>query len=151
VSKVIPILPGTGPDRSNDAMLVMLRVSDLRALIRSELSATDTGPEPDRLVDIGEAAKLLSVSEDYLYHNLKRLPSCASSGRGSCGSASTGYKSGWRRRLDMETAGQEAVGHDAAGAWEALGVHWNSGRNGHQIRRGDRQREEGVAVLGVAA
>jgi excisionase family DNA binding protein len=61
-------------NQGDDVMLVTLRVSELKALLRSELSATETRLGPDRLVDIDEAAKLLSVSEDYLYHNLKRLP-----------------------------------------------------------------------------
>jgi excisionase family DNA binding protein len=69
MSKVVSI----SPDRTaDDELLVTLRVADLRALIRSELSETRLAP--DRLVDIDEAAKLLSVSEDYLYHNLRRLP-----------------------------------------------------------------------------
>jgi predicted DNA-binding transcriptional regulator AlpA len=60
---------------TDDPMLVMLRLSDLRALIKSELAAgIDARMGPDRLIDIAEAAKILSISEDYLYHNRKTLP-----------------------------------------------------------------------------
>ena len=57
-------------------MLVICVVSDLRALIRAELAAgIDARLGPDRLIEIAEAAQILSVSEDYIYHNQDRCRS----------------------------------------------------------------------------
>lgn len=57
-------------------MIVTLTITELRQIIRDELRAEINGGAhgDDRLVDINEAAKLLSVSKDWLYHNKKRLP-----------------------------------------------------------------------------
>jgi predicted DNA-binding transcriptional regulator AlpA len=69
------IIPIKKRELDDDAMLVTLRVSDMRALIRAEQSAgIDVRMGPDRLIDITEAAHLLAISEDYIYHNLKTLP-----------------------------------------------------------------------------
>ena len=49
----------------------------IREVVREEIKAAATngnGHKEDRLLDIEEAAKLLSVSQDYLYHNRKKLP-----------------------------------------------------------------------------
>lgn len=54
-------------------------LGDMRAMIRDEFQ-TKTG-EADRLVAIEEAAKILSLSVDYLYHNRKRLPFAVKIGR----------------------------------------------------------------------
>lgn len=47
----------------------------LRRIIREEIGSlkTDVNAE-DRLLEAEEAAKLLSVSEDWLYRHAKRLP-----------------------------------------------------------------------------
>jgi hypothetical protein len=50
-----------------------MTVRELRAVIRAELASRPTGG-PDQWVAIEEAAKFLSVSEDFLYHNLKSFP-----------------------------------------------------------------------------
>jgi len=50
-------------------------VGQLRELVKQELQAAGhNGRGEDRLLDAGEAAKLLSVSEGWLYHNAKNLP-----------------------------------------------------------------------------
>ncbi len=52
-----------------------LLVEQIRAVVREELkAATIAGSKNDRLLDPEEAAKLLSVSEDWLYHQAKKLP-----------------------------------------------------------------------------
>src|SRR5215831_16189756 len=49
-----------------------------RQIVREEIQANANGAtgtaKGDRLLDPEEAAKLLSVSEDWLYHNAKRFP-----------------------------------------------------------------------------
>jgi excisionase family DNA binding protein len=52
-----------------------LLIEQIRAVVREEIRSAHNGRlAEDRLLDIDEAAKLLSVSEDWLYHNLKKLP-----------------------------------------------------------------------------
>jgi predicted DNA-binding transcriptional regulator AlpA len=55
-----------------DAML-----DAFRQIVREEIKAAANGAvskSSDRLLDPEEAAKLLSVSEDWLYHQAKKLP-----------------------------------------------------------------------------
>ena len=50
-------------------------LEQFRAIVREEIKAAGNGNgKADRLLDPAEAAKLLSVSEDWLYHQAKRLP-----------------------------------------------------------------------------
>jgi excisionase family DNA binding protein len=54
-----------------------LLIEQIRVVVREEIRAANNGNSAvkgDRLLDPEEAAKLLSVSPDYLYHNAKRLP-----------------------------------------------------------------------------
>lgn len=52
-----------------------LLLDQFRAIVREEIKAASNGNgKADRLLDPAEAAKLLSVSEDWLYHQAKRLP-----------------------------------------------------------------------------
>jgi excisionase family DNA binding protein len=51
------------------------------ALARLTSPARSLSSEPDRLISIAEAATRLSVSEDYLYRNSKRLPFTRRMGR----------------------------------------------------------------------
>ena len=52
-----------------------LLVEQIRAVVREEIKAgTIAGSKNDRLLDPAEAAKVLSVSEDWLYHQAKKLP-----------------------------------------------------------------------------
>ena len=52
-----------------------LLLDQIRTVVREEIkSANSVGAKNDRLLDPEEAAKLLSVSEDWLHHNAKRLP-----------------------------------------------------------------------------
>jgi predicted DNA-binding transcriptional regulator AlpA len=48
----------------------------IREIVREEIKAASNGTavKGDRLLDPEEAAKLLSVSEDWLYHHAKKLP-----------------------------------------------------------------------------
>jgi predicted DNA-binding transcriptional regulator AlpA len=56
-------------------LVVTLTVEQLQALVREQVQAVlgDRGPK-ERLLDAKEAARLLSVSEDWLYLHAKRLP-----------------------------------------------------------------------------
>jgi excisionase family DNA binding protein len=48
---------------------------EIRKIIREEIRAANNGAaKGDRLLEPEEAAKLLSVSPDYLYHHARRLP-----------------------------------------------------------------------------
>jgi predicted DNA-binding transcriptional regulator AlpA len=53
-----------------------LLLDQIRDVVREEIKAASNGTavKGDRLLDPEEAAKLLSVSEDWLYHNAKKLP-----------------------------------------------------------------------------
>lgn len=52
-----------------------LLIDQIRAVVREEIKAVNAaGAKTDRLLDPAEAAKLLSVSEDWLYHQAKKLP-----------------------------------------------------------------------------
>jgi predicted DNA-binding transcriptional regulator AlpA len=62
--------------KTPDSMIVTLTVGELREIVRQELRGELGGRyhSEDRLVDINEAAKMLSAKKDWLYHNRKRLP-----------------------------------------------------------------------------
>lgn len=53
-----------------------LLLEQIRAVVREEIGAANGNGRQleERMLDVHEAAKLLSVSEDWLYHNLKTLP-----------------------------------------------------------------------------
>jgi predicted DNA-binding transcriptional regulator AlpA len=53
-----------------------LLLDQIRDVVRQEIKAASNGmaAKGDRLLDPEGAAKLLSVSEDWLYHNAKKLP-----------------------------------------------------------------------------
>jgi excisionase family DNA binding protein len=60
-----------------------LLLDQIRAVVREEIAANlnGTATKGDRLLDPAEAAKLLSVSEDWLYHNAGKLPFTRKLGR----------------------------------------------------------------------
>jgi predicted DNA-binding transcriptional regulator AlpA len=69
------------PD-DDSRLIVTLTVGELRTLIRTEVTkAFANRSSEDRLVDIEEAAKMLCVSTDWLYHERKRLPFAKKIGR----------------------------------------------------------------------
>ena len=49
-------------------------VEQIRVVVREEIKASNANGKTDRLLDPVEAAKLLSVSEDWLYHQARKLP-----------------------------------------------------------------------------
>jgi len=58
------------------ALLWQALLDAIRQAVREEIQTVErngNGHE-DRLLDAGEAAKVLSVSEDWLYRNAKKLP-----------------------------------------------------------------------------
>ena len=66
--------PTPKTDASDSTLLVTMTRGDLRELVRDEIQAAKNAQQDDdRLLDAAEAAKMLSVSEDWLYRN-KKLP-----------------------------------------------------------------------------
>ena len=52
-----------------------MTVGQLRELIRDEVQAARTSQDQgDRLLDVKETAKMVSMSEDWLYRQAKKLP-----------------------------------------------------------------------------
>ncbi len=66
-------VPNNTPSQDS-ALAVTLTVGELRALIREEVQAANQNGHQDRLLDAGEASKILSVSPDWLYRHGSRLP-----------------------------------------------------------------------------
>ena len=61
------------PDPST--LIVTLTTGQVRELIREEINrALNHSVQDERLIDAEEAAKLLSLSPDWLYRNSKKLP-----------------------------------------------------------------------------
>jgi predicted DNA-binding transcriptional regulator AlpA len=62
-------------DAVDSTLLVTMTVGQLRDLIRAEIQAARNGQQQaDRLLDVKEAAEMLSMSEDSLYRRAKKLP-----------------------------------------------------------------------------
>jgi hypothetical protein len=69
MSKVIPILPETVPEKNGDQMIVTLRVADLKAIVRAEVQAALSAQQPPihRIVyPLKEAAEMISVPPTWL-------------------------------------------------------------------------------------
>jgi predicted DNA-binding transcriptional regulator AlpA len=67
-----PTPKSNAPDST---MLVTMTKGELRELVRGEIQAARSAqPDDDRLLDAADAAKVLSVSEDWLYRQAKKLP-----------------------------------------------------------------------------
>jgi len=60
--------------RMESPLLVQLTVDDFRQIVRDAVKSATKATAEDRLVDAEEAARILSVTEDWLYHHAKRLP-----------------------------------------------------------------------------
>jgi len=72
MSKVTSIRPEHSP---TPKLLVTMTDQELREIIREEIQATGrNGAEADEWVDIETAAKLMSVSAEWIYHHRKTLP-----------------------------------------------------------------------------
>lgn len=54
--------------------LFQLTEAELREIVRQELKSGATPAVEERLLDVKEAARLLSCEPDWLYHNRKTLP-----------------------------------------------------------------------------
>src|SRR5262245_53903540 len=67
--------PTSTPKAPDSTMLVTITLGQLRELIRDELKAAETAhSEADLMLDAKEASLMLSMSEDWLYRNAKKLP-----------------------------------------------------------------------------
>ena len=63
------------PTAPDSTLLVTMTRGHLRELIREEIEAArTTQQEADQMLDAKEAALMLSMSEDWLYRNAKKLP-----------------------------------------------------------------------------
>ena len=61
------------PPQNTDTVVVSM--ADLRAMIREEITkALDTHGSEEKLLDAVQAAKLMSVSTDWLYRHATKLP-----------------------------------------------------------------------------
>jgi len=60
----------------DSSLLVTLTVGQLKALVREEIRASSNGNrhQGDKLLDAKQAAEILCVGEDWLYHHHKKLP-----------------------------------------------------------------------------
>lgn len=64
-------------------MIVTWTGRELEVFLNSILDRRETRrPAEDRLIDVDEAAKLLAVSKEFLYHNAQKLPFTRKLGRG---------------------------------------------------------------------
>jgi predicted DNA-binding transcriptional regulator AlpA len=62
-------------DATDSTLLVTMTAGQLRELVKEAVQAArTTQQEVDRLLDAAEAAKMLSVSEDWIYRHAKKLP-----------------------------------------------------------------------------
>ena len=62
-------------DVLDSTLIVTMTVGQLRELIRDEVQAARTSQDQgDRLLDVKETAKMVSMSEDWLYRQAKKLP-----------------------------------------------------------------------------
>ena len=80
-SKIIPLRKAEA--RLDDkTMIVTMSAGELRELIRQEVREIERNSvEADEWVDIETAARLMSVSPEWLYHNRKALPFASKIGR----------------------------------------------------------------------
>jgi excisionase family DNA binding protein len=63
------------PNAPDSTLLVTITVGQLRELVRNEIEAARTPQqEGPPLLTVEEAARMLSVSPDYLYRHAKKLP-----------------------------------------------------------------------------
>jgi predicted DNA-binding transcriptional regulator AlpA len=81
--KAKPELPATVVEGSKDTNTFMnqsnknpfdLLLDSIRQVVAEEVAKAIKGSKEDRLVDIDELCKVLSVEKAWVYHNTKRLP-----------------------------------------------------------------------------
>jgi hypothetical protein len=59
----------------NKALIVQLTAEDLTAIVQDAVkSAMRSAPKDDRLLTVAQVCEVLNVNEEWLYHNVKRLP-----------------------------------------------------------------------------
>jgi predicted DNA-binding transcriptional regulator AlpA len=76
------IVPFRSQGVSADRLIVTMNAGEMRELIRQEVQAAGlNGVQADEWVDIKTAAKLMSVSAEWIYHNRKTLPFASKVGR----------------------------------------------------------------------
>ncbi len=57
------------------ALLVHLTAEELAAVVQDAVKAAlRSAPKEDRLLTLEEVCKILNVSEEWIYHNVKKLP-----------------------------------------------------------------------------
>ena len=62
-------------DIDDSTLLVTLTTGQLKALMREEIEkAGQNGQHGDKLLDAKQAAEILCVGEDWVYHHHKKLP-----------------------------------------------------------------------------
>lgn len=64
------------PDKKTTSkMLVQLSTDELRAMVMEAVQAAiKASPRDDKLLTVEQVCEILSTSEEWLYHNAKKLP-----------------------------------------------------------------------------
>jgi len=89
------------PEQSLEYLLAALVKRSVKEAVSEALNQQRID---DRLLDAKEAAKLLSVSEDWLYRNAKKLPFSRKLGPKMLRFSQAGIKNIWRIRIDIYIA-----------------------------------------------
>jgi len=59
----------------NKALVVHLTAEDLSVIVQDAVkSAMKSAPKDDRLLNVEQVCEILNVSEEWIYHNTKKLP-----------------------------------------------------------------------------
>ncbi len=59
----------------NKVLIVQLTAEDLSAIVQDAVkSAIRSSPRDDRLLTVEQVCETLNVNEEWLYHNVKKLP-----------------------------------------------------------------------------
>jgi excisionase family DNA binding protein len=59
----------------NKILVVQLTAEELSAIVQDAVkSAVRSAPKDDKLLTVEEVCAVLNVKDDWLYHNIKRLP-----------------------------------------------------------------------------
>jgi excisionase family DNA binding protein len=59
----------------NRALVVQLTAQELRGIVEDAVKAAmRSAPNEDRLLTVAQVAAILNVKEDWIYHNIKKLP-----------------------------------------------------------------------------
>ena len=59
----------------NNVLVVQLTAAELRSIVEEAVkSGLRAAPKEDKLLNVGQVCETLNVTEEWVYHNAKRLP-----------------------------------------------------------------------------